>query len=162
MQHAEQQNRQRHYHDVQGIKAQQRERLTDAIRYQQAAQQFAEGCRQQQFHTGLGGPVGQLIHGQQIAGVGLEDAQQQEQHADHPVQLARAMVGPGQDDPQGMEKQQDQQGVGGQAVQAAQVRAAPDDGLQKQDRIEGPLRCRLVVDQQQYAAGQHDQEGAEG
>jgi len=61
-----------------------------------------------------------------------------------------------------VEQQQDQQKMGGEPMQAAQVASHPDRRFQKQDGIEGLAGCGLVVEKQEQAGACEHQQGAEG
>ena len=142
---------------MQGVKAKQRKSLPDPIRHQQMAESCSKRQRGQKLHAGLGRPECQLVKWQKIAGIRLEQCQKEQHAADHPVHLARPLIRAGQDHPQSMEHYQHEQGMRGQAMQAAQIFPPPDGRFKKQHRIECALRRRLIVDQQQHAGDQHDQ-----
>jgi hypothetical protein len=55
--------------------------------------------------------------------------------------------GTGQDDAQRVERQQDEERVRREAVQAAQVRAAPDARFEELDRAMRRLRGRAVIEE---------------
>ena len=65
-------------------------------------------------------PVRLLIPRQQIAGERKGEDDQQEQHADHPVQLARLLVGPEQHDAQHVDDRRDDDEAGAEEVKTAQ------------------------------------------
>ena len=67
----------------------------------------------------LGGPVGLLVPGQQVAREPEAEGDEQQHHAGEPVELARRLVGAGEEDAQHVDEHQQHHATGGPLVDGA-------------------------------------------
>ncbi len=102
-------------------------------------------------------PEAELIVGQQISGEAEQQRQHQQQHAHHPVELARLLVRPGEEHAEHVQLHHDHHQVGAPAVHVAQQLAERNVALQIQDVAEGHDLRRVVVEHQQRA-GEHQRD----
>ena len=106
------------------------------------------------------GPDRQLIPRQQVAGEAQQHRQHQQDDADDPVELARRLVGAGQEDAHHVQPDRDDHRVGAPAVNLAQD-AQRHVGTQVLDVLVGVFDRRPVVEHQQHAADDLGQEQEE-
>ena len=103
-----------------------------------------------------------MIPGQQIAGERQAQSQQQQQHADHPVELARLLVRAGVEHPAHMQKDADHHAVRRPAMHVAQERPHEDDKLKILHVLVSLRRVGTVIAHQRYPGGHQDEKEKEG
>ena len=108
------------------------------------------------------GPVGALVEGQQVAGQAHHQGEDQQHHADHPVELARVLVGAEEEGPPHVEEDQDDHHRGAPLVHPADELAEEDVVGQVGDRPVGLGRRGRVVHRQEDAGDRLDDEGEQG
>ncbi len=128
-QHQHQQHRQ--HGDVQGVEAQQRV-LTDLGPADEQVLGLAAEQRDvvHESRSDRHRPVRELVPGQQVSGEGEREREQQEHHADHPVELAWRLVGAGVEHAYEMQEDDQHHEVRGPAVDVPDQLAEADAGLQ--------------------------------
>jgi hypothetical protein len=84
---------------MEDVKAKQRYRLPDTVRRQNLDDHLSKGYCFNQFHTGVCGPYGNLVHGQKVSGIGFEKRQAEKKKTDDPVQFTRFSKGAGENNP---------------------------------------------------------------
>ena len=108
------------------------------------------------------GPVGALVERQQVAGEGHRHRQDQQHHADHPVELARVLVGAEEEGPAHVEEDQDHHHAGAPLVHPVHELAEEDVVVDVGDRGVGLGRRGRVEHRQEDAGDGLDDEGEEG
>ena len=108
------------------------------------------------------GPIGKLVPRQQVTGEGQRQRQQKQHHAQHPVELARRFVGAGVEDAAHVQHHKQHHQVGRPAVQVAQHLAGRDHELQVFHVLVGVVGGRHVIEHQQHAGRDQDEEQVKG
>ncbi len=106
---------------MEDVKAKQRYRLSHAVRRQNLDDDLSEGDCLNEFHTGVGGPYGKLVHGQKISGIGFKKRQAEQKKTDDPIQFPGFSKGAGENHPQGVQEDKYQECIRCQAVKTANV-----------------------------------------
>ena len=96
------------------------------------------------------GPDGKLIPRQQIAREGEEQREQQQNHADHPVEFPRRLVTAGEEDAIHVQPCRDHHRVGTPAMQLPQD-AEARHVAEGEDVVVGPFQGGPVIEHQQHA-----------
>ena len=109
-----------------------------------------------------GGPEGALVERQQIAGEGHRHRQDQQHHADHPVELARVLVGAEEEGPAHVEEDQDHHHAGAPFVHPVHQLAEGDVFVDVGDRPVGLGRRGDVEHRQEDPGDGLDDEREEG
>ena len=105
------------------------------------------------------GPIGDLVPRQQVAREAQHDGQEQEHHADHPVELARWLVGPVVEDPHHVQEHEEHHQVGAPPVDVAGQQAERDLALDLEDVGVGEGGRGHVEEHQVHAGhGQHQEQ----
>jgi hypothetical protein len=117
-----------------------------------------DGSRAVQIDPDYGGPVRGLVPRQQVAREPLEHADDQQQHADDPVQLARVLVRAEQEHARHVEEHQDDEDTRAPLVHAAHEPAEREVVCDLLDRLVRAVRIRLVVHREDHACQRLDQE----
>jgi hypothetical protein len=117
-----------------------------------------EGAGAVQVDADDGRPVGGLVPGEQVPGEALQHPEDQEQHADDPVQLARVLVGAEEEDPRHVEEHQDDEDAGAPLVHAADEPPERDVVRDPLDRLVCRIRMRFVVKGEDDACSRLDEE----
>ena len=105
-----------------------------------------------------GAPVAQLLEHQAVAGEPEHQRAHEQGHADHPVELARPPVGAGEEDPHLVQHDGGDHQRGAPLVQAAQVPAERGLFGDVAHRLVRRRRRRLIVERQQDAGHDLDDE----
>ena len=108
------------------------------------------------------GPEGALVEGQQVAGEGHRHRQDQQHDADHPVELARVLVGAEEEGPAHVEEDQDHHHARAPLVHPVHELAERDLVVDVGDRGVGLGRRGRVEHRQEDAGDGLDDEGEEG
>ncbi len=108
------------------------------------------------------GPEGALVEGQQVAGEGHRHRQDQEHDADHPVELARVLVGAEEEGPPHVEEDQDDHHARPPLVHPVHELAEEDVVVDVRDRGVGLGGRRRVEHRQEDARDRLRDEGDEG
>ncbi len=153
----------RQHEHVQGEEAPER-RGADLLAAAQADEQEVadEGHRAGDVGADLGGPVGLLVPGEQIAGEAEPHGDPEQGHAGEPVQLARRLVGAGEEHAQHVHEHQQDHAAGGPVVDGADPPAELDVGADVDHALVGGVRRGLVVHREQDAGDGEDEEEHEG
>ena len=117
--------------------------------------------RRRPRHVGAHGdrPETELIIRQQVAGKGKQHGEQHQNHAHHPVELPRLLVGARQKDSEHMQPDRDNHQMGGPAVHVSQQLPKGHVVFQVENVPEGLYLGGVVVEHQQDAGkGQHDEQ----
>src|SRR6059058_5013646 len=108
------------------------------------------------------GPDRELVPGQQVAREGEEQRQHEQDHAHHPVELARGLVGAGQEDAEHVQPDRDHHAVRGPAVHVPHEHAERHVVLEVLHVGVGVLRRRPVVEHEVDAGHDGHQVHEEG
>ena len=108
------------------------------------------------------GPVGELIPGEQVAGVAEEQGDEEQDDADDPVELAWSAVGSAIEDFEHVREDEEDHGLCGPAVEVAQEESGGDDKLQVLHVGVGLGHGGVVVEHEQDAGNDEDEKGAQG
>ena len=108
------------------------------------------------------GPEGALVEGQQVAGEGHRHRQDQQHDADHPVELARVLVGAEEEGAAHVQEDQDHHQARAPLVHAVDEGAERDLVVDVGDRGVGLGGRRRVEHRQEDAGDRLDDEGEEG
>src|SRR6266542_2089481 len=109
-------------------------------------------------------PDGELVPGQQVAGERQQQGEQQQHHADHPVELARRLVGAVVEDPGHVQEHREDHQVGGPSVHISHELAEEHRGRQRLHVVVGELLTqagRWPVEEHQEDAGDGEQDEQE-
>ena len=132
------------------------------ISQQQKADLFADyGCVAGDRGAHGDRPESQLIPGQQIAGEAQEQRHQQQQHAQHPVELARLLVGAGEEDAAHVQEDHRHHAVRRPAMHVAQKGAEGHRAAQVEHAVVRLGGGGHVVEHQQNARHDEDDEQEE-
>ena len=105
-------------------------------------------------------PEGQLVPRQQVAGEAEEEGEQEQHDSQHPVELARLLVGAGEEHAAHVQEDNSDHAMGRPAVHVPQEGAEGDGAAQVQHAVVGLGGGGHVVEHQQDAGGDqhHEQE----
>ena len=105
------------------------------------------------------GPQGELVPRQQVAGERQQQSEHQQDHADHPVELTRRLVGAVVEDARHVEEHRQHHQVGAPAVHVADQQPERHRRLQVGDVVPRRRRLRPVEEHQEDAGdGQQDEQ----
>ena len=107
------------------------------------------------------GPEGDLVPRQQVAGEAQQQGHEQQDHADHPVELARRLVGPVVEDPNHVQEDRQHHQVRGPSVHVADEGAECHRVLDGEDVLVGAAHRRDVEEHQVQAGHRQHQEQEE-
>ena len=152
--------RQRQDHAVQHVKSQQGVGVHSVAAEHQKAN-FGAEHRHRRAHVRAhrDRPERQLIPGQQVAGVAEQQGEEQQHHADHPVEFARRTIRSAVEHAEHVREHQEHHGVRRPAVQVAQKHSRGHHELQVLHVGVGLRHRRMVVQHQQDSGDHQDQEG---
>src|ERR1035441_3368019 len=148
---------------MQHVEAQQR-RLADRVASQQ---QLANPRAHQRSVTAdvrphRDGPESELVPGQKIAGERESQGEQEQHHADHPVELSRPLVRPRVKDPAHVEEDADHHAMSTPPVHVAQKTPQINHKLEVLHVLVCLRRIRAIVEHQRHPRGNQNQEEEEG
>ena len=106
---------------MEDVKAQQRYGPPDTVRSQYLDDYLPKGDCLNEFHAGMRGPNGKLVHRQKISGIGFEKRQTEQKKTYDPVQFPGFSKGAGENHSQDMQKNKYQKCMGCEPVKAADV-----------------------------------------
>ena len=108
------------------------------------------------------GPVGELIPGEQVTRVAEEQGDEQEDDTDDPVELAWSTVGSAIEDFEHVGEDEEDHSLSGPAMEVAEEESGGDDELEVLHVGVGLGDGGVVVEHEQDAGGDEDEEGPEG
>src|ERR1035437_3354781 len=145
------------------VKAQQ-SRFANAMATQQNLAHLAADERSITAYIGShrDGPVSQLVPRQQVTSEGQSQSEQEQEHTNHPVELARLFIRAGVEHPAHMEKDADHHAVGRPAMHVSEERAHEHDKLQILHVLVSLRRVRPVIAHQRDPGLGENHEEKEG